>query len=40
MKGDKVTWIKIYDENLERESRKIMDSYGKGIHRSIPKNTF
>jgi len=39
MKGDKVTWIKIYDEKIEKESTRMIGDYYNKLRRSIPKNT-
>jgi len=39
MKGDKVTWIKIYDEKIEKESTRMIGDYYNNARRSVPKNT-
>lgn len=40
MKENKVTWIKIYDENLERESRRFANSMTKKEIGSFVKKPF
>ncbi len=40
MKENKVTWIKIYDENLERESRAFVNGLSKKEMRSFVKKPF
>ena len=39
MKKDKVTWIKIYDERIEKESTRMLGDYYNNTHRSAPKHT-
>ncbi len=41
MKGDKATWIKIYDEKIEKESVRMIGNYNpQGVHRLPSKKTF
>ncbi len=39
MKSDRVTWIKIYDEKMEKESTRMIGEYYNNVRRSAPKHT-